>query len=441
MRRTLVVFLLLITVSIASAQEAKWYLSSDSTAWIRANAVAQVWLRYDQSNPGTLVNEQPFASTVDIGIRRGRIQALVHINDRATLYMQYGLNNFNAAYAVGSNRKNAAFFHDIFAEYRVSEHEELTLGGGLTIANGLSRFSQPSIATIMTTDVPVFAQATVDQTDEFSRKLSVTARGQIGPIDYRVSLSDPFPITSNGAAPVPISANATFAREGHTLQGQTYVIWQFRDHEPHAVPYMAGTYLGAKNVFNVAVGAIHQPKAMWRTNNAGDTVFDNMTLLAIESFYDAPISDNGTALSAYIGGFRYDYGPNYLRYNGIMNPATSQNTDVTPTPLVNVGPTYGNAFPMFGTGNSLYTQCGVYLPKVIGTTGLMPYVSAFAAKWEMLSAWTTVYNVGCSLLFDGHRSKLSLDVQNRPTYGTNPSGDIVSGTRKTQVVLQYQVSL
>ena len=39
--------------------------------------------------------------------------------------------------------------------------------------NGLSRFSQPSIGTIVTMDVPVFAQATVDQTDEFSRKLSV----------------------------------------------------------------------------------------------------------------------------------------------------------------------------------------------------------------------------------------------------------------------------
>ena len=71
---------------------------------------------------------------------------------------------------------------------------------------------------------------------------------------------------------MPISPNATFAREGHTLQGQTYVMWQFRDHEPHATPYMTGTYLGTKNVFNIAFGAIHQPKAMWRTTSAGQGV-------------------------------------------------------------------------------------------------------------------------------------------------------------------------
>jgi len=53
--------------------------------------------------------------------------------------------------------------------------------------------------TIMSMDVPVFAQATVDQTDEFSRKLSVYARGQIGRLDYRLVLSDPFPVNTNGS--------------------------------------------------------------------------------------------------------------------------------------------------------------------------------------------------------------------------------------------------
>ena len=104
----------------------------------------------------------------------------------------------------------AVFFHDALCEYRLSTGNQLVIRGGLTIANGLSRFSQPSIGTIMTMDVPVFAQATVDQTDEFSRKLSVYVRGQI---DCRLIFSGPFPIASNGQPPIAIFTQANFARK------------------------------------------------------------------------------------------------------------------------------------------------------------------------------------------------------------------------------------
>ncbi|HLP27450.1 MAG TPA: hypothetical protein VK147_02340 [Candidatus Didemnitutus sp.] len=426
------------------AQEMKWNLSADSTRWVKLNVTAQTWLRYTDANPGTLVDDEPRNSIVDIGIRRGRIQFTAQVTNRALLYLQYGLNNFNAATSINGNRKLQAFFHDIFAEYRVSHNDEVKLGLGLTIANGLSRFSQPSIGTIMTTDVPVFAQTTVDQTDEFSRKLSATIRGQVGPIDYRFAVSDPFPITSNGNTPPPISQNASFAQYGHRLQGQGYVIWQFMDHEPHTTPYMIGTYLGSRSVFNVAVGGIYQPRAMWRTTSLGDTVFDAMAHLAIESFFDAPINHNGTALSAYAGFFHTNYGKNYLRYNGIMNPATAMSSQgVNPKPLGGVGPTYGNAFPMFGTGNVIYAQCGIYLPQSMpGGTGLMPYVSASYASYDRLDGrGCLVGNMGASWMLDGHRSKISVDVQNRPTYGELPSGDIVNGARQWQVLMQYQLSL
>jgi len=426
------------------AQEMKWNLSADSTRWVKLNVTAQTWLRYTDANPGTLVDDEPRNSIVDIGIRRGRIQFTAQVTNRALLYLQYGLNNFNAATSINGNRKLQAFFHDIFAEYRVSHNDEVKLGLGLTIANGLSRFSQPSIGTIMTTDVPVFAQTTVDQTDEFSRKLSATIRGQVGPIDYRFAVSDPFPITSNGNTPPPISQNASFAQYGHRLQGQGYVIWQFMDHEPHTTPYMTGTYLGSRSVFNVAVGGIYQPRAMWRTTSLGDTVFDAMAHLAIESFFDAPINQNGTALSAYAGFFHTSYGKNYLRYNGIMNPATAMSSQgVNPKPLGGVGPTFGNAFPMFGTGNVIYAQCGIYLPQSMpGGTGLMPYVSASYASYDRLNGrGCLVGNMGASWMLDGHRSKISVDVQNRPTYGELPSGDIVNGARQWQVLMQYQLSL
>ena len=56
-------------------------------------------------------------------------------------------------------------------------------------------------------------------------------------------------------------------------------------------------------------------------------------------------------------------GPNYLRYNGIMNPANG----ITNGPAAG---SQGNAFPMFGTGNVIYTQIGYLLKKdLLGDVG------------------------------------------------------------------------
>src|SRR6478609_8086308 len=173
----------------------KFNLNDEGSHWFQVTLLNQTWVRYNQSNPGTTVLTQPKDNTFDIGLRRTRIQMYGQITDRAFLYFQFGQNNFNfLANGQGSgNRIISAYFHDALCEYRVSKGNQLKLGGGLTIANGLSRFSNPSVGTILSLDVPVFAQATVNATDQFSRKLSVYARGQINKIDYRLILSDPFP--------------------------------------------------------------------------------------------------------------------------------------------------------------------------------------------------------------------------------------------------------
>ncbi|HEX8529566.1 MAG TPA: hypothetical protein VF646_06065, partial [Cytophagales bacterium] len=207
--------------------ELKYNLNESGSHYVKVTFLNQTWLRYNQSNPGTTVNGEAQSETFDIGLRRTRIQLYGQLNERTFLYFQFGQNNFNAlngfgnAQAPATNRKIAAFFHDAVGEYHVFKGKDyLKLGAGLTIVNGLSRFSQPGVSSILTLDVPVFAQATVDQTDEFSRKLSVYARGQVGKIDYRFALSDPFPVQSSGAAAPAISANSTFAQKGHRKQYQ-----------------------------------------------------------------------------------------------------------------------------------------------------------------------------------------------------------------------------
>ena len=415
--------------------ELKLNLNDEGSHYIKATFLNQVWLRYNDSNPGTRVLNELTSQTFDIGLRRTRFQLYGQVTDRVFFYFQFGQNNFNYLSQNAGNRKMQAFFHDALGEYRVTKgNEKLILGGGLTIANGLSRFSQPSIGTIMTMDVPVFAQATVDQTDEFSRKLSVYARGQLGKLDYRFVLSDPFPITTNGQPAPALSTNATFSQRGHEKQYQGFFIYNFFDKEPHTTPYMTGTYLGKKKVLNLEAGFITQGKATW-TREGIDTTYHTMNLWSAALFYDAPVNtEKGTALNAYAGYFNYDFGPGYLRYNGIMNPASSVSG---PYPAGS----QGNAFPMFGTGKVWYTQVGYLMKKDLlgeGNGTLMPYASLQSAKYDRLDKQMNVYDLGVNWLIKGHTSKITLDYQSRP-YFEQQGTDITRAGRKSQVVMQYQI--
>lgn len=442
------IFLLSLFVVVLNAQtnqekeSLKTNLNSDGSHYFQVTFLNQTWLRYNQSNPGSLIEGKKNDNSFDIGLRRTRLQMFGQITDKVFIYFQFGENNFNAQFNSSGNRKLAPFFHDALCEYKVSKSNQLKLGGGLTIANGLSRFSQPSIGTIMTMDVPVFAQTTVDQTDEFSRKLSLYARGQVGKFDYRVVLSDPFPISSNGTTPPAISATyANFAQLGHQLQTQGYLIYQFFDHETHTTPYMTGTYLGKKKIFNIAVGGIFQKDAMWKKGAANDTVYQPMKHFAIESFLDMPLNkEKETAISAYLGYFKTNYGTNYLRYNGIMNPANG--TQLTSAnSITGQGSTFGNAYPMFGTGSVVYAQLGFLLPaSLLKKAGkLMPYASATLAKYDRLGGLpTNTYDLGLNYFILGHKAKVTLDWQNRPTYAIS-NADVVSGKRLNSLTMQYQI--
>jgi hypothetical protein len=417
-------------------QELKYKLSNDGLKYVKFTFLNQTWLRFDQSNPGTTVNGAPKDNTLDIGLRRTRMQLFGQVNDHMFFYMQFGMNNFNYLAANSGNRKLQAFFHDALGEYKVFKgNDMLKLGGGLSILSGLSRFTQPSVSTIMTTDVPVFLQATVDQTDEFARKLSVYARGQIGKFDYRIALSDPFPIQTNGAPAATINSNATFTTYGQTKQYQGLFIYNFFDKESHTTPYMTGTYLGDKKILNIEAGAIYQKNATWRTSGL-DTVFDDMLLWSVAGFLDMPISNNKFALSAYVGYFSTDYGQGYIRNNGIMNPANG-NTD----PKVFSGG--GNSYPMFGTGSSVYAQVGVRLPNdLFGKNGtLMPYVSYRMSQYDRLEDPVNIIDGGVNWLINKHSSKLSVNYQMRPVFIQQTNGDVTKSSSASSVWLQYQVAI
>jgi hypothetical protein len=414
----------------------RFNLNQSGTRYFQATFLNQTWLRYNQSNPGTTVQGEAANHTFDIGLRRTRIQLFGQITERAFLYFQFGQNNYNINSQVAGNRKIAAFFHDAVGEYRLSKNNELKIGGGLTIANGLSRFTQPNIGTLLAFDAPVFAQATVDQIDQFDRKLSVYARGQVGKFDYRAVISDPFPYSTSGSAPV-LNSNATFAGTGHHKQYQGYLMYQFWEHEAHTTPYMTGTYLGKKKVLNLGGGIISQKNALWSRGENNVTRFHNMLLWSVEGFLDAPVNaERGNAVTAYLGYYNYDFGPNYMRTLAQMNPADAGSLDPNISPVSGGG----NGIPMIGTGNIIYTQLGYLFRRDFlgeGHGQLQPYATYYHGKFDLLNDPTHVYDIGINYLINGQKAKLTLDYQNRPYYNLNQE---VNG-RRGALVLQYQLSI
>jgi hypothetical protein len=416
--------------------ELKYNLNKDGSHYIKATFLNQTWVRWNESNPGTTVNSAPKQQTTDIGLRRTRLQLYGQLSEHVFFYTQFGMNNFNFLSQNSGNRKLQAFFHDALTEYNIfKNNNQLKIGAGLTIVNGLSRFTQPSIGTILTTDVPVFLQATVDQTDEFARKLSLYARGQLGKLDYRIAVSDPFPIQTNGQIVPNIAPEATFTTYGHTHQYSGMLIYNILDKEPHTTPYMAGTYLGDKKILNIEGGIIYQQKATWHLYNS-DTTYNDMMLWSVAAYADMPLHHNKYAISAYTGYFLTDYGNNYIRNNGIMNPANGNTNPQTYNGA-------GNAYPMFGTGNSIYTQIGIRLPKeLLGKNGtLLPYFSHRYSKYDKLQDPVNIIDAGVNWLINKHQSKISLNYQNRPIFRKNALGDISKSSTANTIWLQYQVSI
>ena len=123
MRKSAIIFILLVTTAITTtaqqSKELKYNLSKDGKKYVKATFLNQVWLRWNESNPGTTVNGQPKDQTVDIGLRRTRLQLYGQLTDHVFFYTQFGMNNFNYLANSAGNRKLQAFFHDALGEFKV----------------------------------------------------------------------------------------------------------------------------------------------------------------------------------------------------------------------------------------------------------------------------------------------------------------------------------
>lgn len=427
----LIVLCFISSNAFAQNKDLRFNLNEDGSQYVKATFLNQTWVRWTQNNPGTLVDGYDQDNTFDIGLRRTRIQIFGKISDRVFFYTQFGQNNLSY---IGA-RKQGIFFHDAIGEIELAP-QKLSIGAGLTGWVGFLRYSSPSIGSILTMDAPLYQQSTNDINDQFVRKYSVYAKGKLGKLDYRFGLAKPMSISRSPVQNSIIGPNSLFSNEPPKLQTQGYFKYEFLDAESNLTPYTTGSYLGTKNVFNIGAGFIIQKDAMWHTEGGGgNVVHEDMTLFGVDIFYDRVINaTNKTAITAYLAVSSNDYGKNYVRNLGVMNPANGGGTSFNGS---------GNSFPINGTGTLGYAQIG-YLMKsgLLGSLGtLQPYIASEIADLDLLSDTMTMYEFGVNWLIKGHGTKISLNHQSRPVFNLNNANELVSSERKGMTVIQLQIAI
>ena len=383
-------------------------LNEDGTKYFRLLTWHQVWARYNQNNTGSMRMGEAQDATFDFGLRRSRFLMYAQINSRFLIVTHFGINNQNAisgGYLGTDGKKPQLYMHDAYLDFKVIE-KYLNVGFGLHYWNGISRMTNASTLNLMAYDAPIFNWATIEATDQFARHIGMFAKGKLGKLDYRLALNDPFRtntlaiIDSNRAFYSPSNNKKIFAG---------YAMWQFLDQESNLLPYLVGTYVGTKRVFNIGAGFHSNPEGTWHTDAAGDTVRSNIMLWSVDAFLDLPLnSDRKDAITAYLAFYNYNFGPNNVRNIGILNPANGG------------GSLRGNAFPVLGTGSIVYTQVGYLLPEFSDKLKVQPYVAFSTANFEGVqnsageAVPVNVFDAGANFFLDGHNAKFTLNYRARP---------------------------
>lgn len=438
-------------------------LDSSGQKYIRFITWHQVWVRYNENNPGSTINGTQESSQVDMSLRRSRFLAYSQVNSKFLVLLHFGINNANQVSggaagqgASGSDgKKPQLFIHDAFVEHKVYK-DALSIGGGLHYWQGPSRLASASTLNFLGIDSPVFSWTNIDANDQFARQYGIYAKGKLlkgKRHDYRIALNFPFAFSkgSSLSALDTVSAKNGRTNSSYRAGGQPspaftgYVSYQFRDIESNLLPFQVGSYLGTKKVFNVGAGIYHQKNAMWETSlnagdNTADTTFQNELLASVDVFLEQPLgSKKRSSLTLYASYNYLNMGTNFIRNVGINNPT---NGTIASQASYNGS---GNTVPLIGTGTVLFAQAGVVFPQMKQFGRIQPYASVIVGDYKRLSDKVIIPDFGLNWYLAGHSAKVTLNYRPRPVFNyADPAqkwSDIRFSGRKNEFTMQLQVYL
>ncbi len=357
----------------------KLKLNEDGSKYIRFISWAQVQGVYQND-----VAEDE--SHTNFNLRRARILSYAQITDKFLILTHFGLNNLNNSTLdpVGKGDGAELFFHDVWAQYQVAKKH--TVGGGLHYFNGISRLNNQSTLNMLTLDNNRQSWATLGLSDQFARHLGIFAKGSFGKLQYRVAVNDAIKngldarTPENDGAAVYGGARLLGTKDaGKTFAG--YFEYNFLDQESNFLPFKVGTYLGTKKVFNIGAGFFSHPNGSVTADTNGDLQGDDVSIFAIDAFYDAPIGENGSAITAYATYQNNDYGKDYL-------------------------------YSAYGTGSMVYGHVGYLIPGSKTKPRIQPYVSYSNRSYDAIDDNGSTFGIGSNLYLSGHNSKLTLEYKN-----------------------------
>lgn len=342
-------------------------------------------------------------------------------------------------------------------EKNIKLESNMTIGAGLHYFHGVSRLSNASTLNFLCIDAPIFNWYNIELTDQFARQFGIFLKGKLRRLDYRLFLNKPFNVDQTAAISL---GRAVHAPNGRNSFGG-YAMYQFLDQESNVLPFTVGSYVGTRKVFNIGVGFYQHPEATATgvRDAQGALTIDKRhseTIFGADVFADLPIGKKGVAITAYGMYYNMDFGPNYYRSVGIMNlypTYTTPRAGLDPLPANQRSiDGAGDARTLLGTGNLLYLQGGLLLPKdMFGEEfgkkmRIQPMGSLTGKNFEFIQKQGLYYDIGTNFYLDGHHAKFTVQWSSRPVIvntnaGTgNPANNVQSG-RRGELLMQMQVWL
>lgn len=370
--------------------------NDDGSKYLRVISWAQVQATYNNDVPDN-------ASSTNFNLRRARVLMFAQINSKFMILTHFGLNslNSNTLSPVGKGEGSQLFFHDVWAQYSLGKDH--VVGGGLHYFNGISRLNNQSTLNFMTLDNNRQSWSTIGLSDQFARHLGIFAKGKFGKLQYRIAINDA--ITNGLDARTP-EAGGSAVYGGKRLIGSKdagkafagYFDYNFLDQESNFLPFKVGSYLGGKKVFNVGAGFFLHPSGSVTMDTGGNLQGEDVSIFAVDAFYDAPVGENGSAITAYASYQTNDYGTDYL-------------------------------FSAYGTGSMGYTHLGYVFAGDKAKTRYQPYVSYGTNSYDAVDDNRNILGLGVNAYMSGHNSKLTLEYKNQKF------GDSKIGTLTLQAMI------
>lgn len=414
---------------------------------IKFGLSSQIWLRSIDNNPGTLVNGIPQTSTYDASLRRMRISVSAQLSNYYSIVMQLGINNQSfisgggtGTGANGQGKKPQVFFMDAYNELAIiprkneftkkENKNHLYIGAGLHGWSGVSRMTNASTTKLLTADLPVFNFPNIEVSDQFSRQFGVFVHGEYNKFNYRLAVNKPFATNRNPEVGQIVDNN-----QSGKLSYSAYGMYQFFDKENTATSFFSGTYLGSKKVFNIGAGFYSNNDATLSQPTEGTFESHNEFIFGADAFLDMPIGRKARemSISLYSVFYRYNFGPNYLRTTGLLNPGTVD-PNFTGTRAFEGA---GNARILLGTGNIWYSQAGFVLPKFSDIVKLQPFFAYSLKDLEALNQTGNYFDIGANLYILAQNAKLAYQYSSRPLY-TQDTKEVF--TRKGEHLITLQIA-